>query len=362
LLPFGLSGLPYGLQQGNETFDYHTQVSDQNEMILTGIENLAKDEKLINDTIAETQGGTNEDCMPPDTPIPVKNQACSLFLSLQREEYPDDFNGQTESTLAIKAANISKLPARLRPREDDTHDEDRPAKKHSRKRADAEEDDDDGDSESTKLALARIKAFLAVLTTNDDKSVSVTAPVLDDCFLVVMKMKKRSDLVNQLQSLFSTIQQSLEDTSHFLCKIMHSHGLSAPEAALLAAGKFRHTPIRRLDDTSNGIGPNSFLPPGGNESADIRDSVASARNTYDIENSMGLSVEHRSRPSSTVKIFPGLTNQYDLVKLCANVNLMLNTVLKVSKTMDSNSVIYKLIHKLADSLQTGTTTMWCRSI
>ena len=279
LLPFGLSGLPYGLQQGNETFDYHTQVSDQNEMILTGIENLAKDEKLINETIAETQEGTNEDRMPPDTPIPVKNQAFSLFLSLQREEYPDEFNGQTESTLAIKAANISKLPARLRPREDDTHDEDRPAKKHSRKRADAKEDDDDDDSDSTKLALARIKAFLAVLTKNVDGSFSATAPVLDDCFLAVMKIKKRSDLVNQLQSLFSTIQQSLEDTSHFLCKSMHSNGLSAPEAALLAAGKFRHTPIRRLDDTNNGIGPNSFLPPGGNESGDLRDSVATARNT-----------------------------------------------------------------------------------
>ena len=80
LLPFGLSGLPYGLQQGNETFDYHTQVSDQNEMILTGIETLAKDEALINATIAETQSGTNEDCMPPDTPIPVHNQEFSIFF------------------------------------------------------------------------------------------------------------------------------------------------------------------------------------------------------------------------------------------------------------------------------------------
>ena len=237
------------------------------------------------------------------------------MLSLQRDKYPDEFNGQTESTLAIRSANISKLPARLRPREDDTHDQDRPTKKHSRKRADAEEDEEDDESDSTKLALARIKAFLAVLKTNNDGSMSVTAPVLDECFLEVLKLKKRSDLVNKLQSLFTTIQQSLEDTSHFLCKSMHSHGLSEPEAALLAAGKDRHNPIRRLDDTSNGIGPNYFLPPGGNESGDLRDSVAAAKNTYDIENSMGLSAEHRSRPSSTANIFPGLTSQYDLVKL-----------------------------------------------
>ena len=51
-------------------------------MILTGIENLANDEALINATIAETQQGTNKDHIPPDTPLPVKIQhSASLCLS-----------------------------------------------------------------------------------------------------------------------------------------------------------------------------------------------------------------------------------------------------------------------------------------
>ena len=130
------------------------------------------------------------------------------------------------------------------------------------------------------------KHFFVILNNNEDSSLSDFVLLLDECFLALMITKKRSDLVNQLHSLFSTTQQSLEETSHFLYKNMHSHGFSTPEATLLVAGNFCHTLNKRLDDTSNGIGLNSFLPPGGNESGDIRVSVVTARNTYKIENSM----------------------------------------------------------------------------
>ena len=65
----GLSDLPYGLQQGNVTFDYLTQIRDHADAILVGLENLSNHEVLINDIIKAAQQADDDDRCPPDSTV-----------------------------------------------------------------------------------------------------------------------------------------------------------------------------------------------------------------------------------------------------------------------------------------------------
>jgi hypothetical protein len=210
--------------------------------------------------------------------------------------------------------------------------------------------------------MARLKAYYAVLTKADRGTYSLSEPTFDPILLLCKGFAKKRDQIQQFLSLLASNVESFKDKFHFLAKAIHMQPLTDVQVVLYMAGIFRTTNITDIVQSSPTFGPHCLLPPGGQDAKALRELNDGERDKHTVEDTLGLPIEHQTKPNTGTKIATKCNSMRDVLNLLGNFNLLISTTIDVSKNMNENPLLYQLIHKLALFMESASVSTWHRSL
>ena len=367
-LSFGHSTFPFGPISEPEQLDYFNNISPAFGAWSLGVDNLLNHAVEVNAIIAAT-ATEHHDRFPPDQTRPTTTNAPHVLLeTLLPHEFPDEYELTVKHLGAFLTHHFpSHNATQARGRDDDDDETVTMAspipRKIRRTTLQLAADDDEGsESASYRLSMARIKAYFAVLTKAADGTYSLSEPTFDTNFSSCKSFAKKKDQIQQFLSLLASNVESFKDRTHFLAKAIHMQPLTDVQVALYMAGLFRTTNITDIVQSSPTFGPNSLLPPGGQDAKALRELNDGERDKHTAEDALGLPVEHQTKPNTGTKIATKCNSMRDVLNLLGNFNLLISTTIDVSNNMTENPLLYQLIHKLALFMESASVSTWHRSL